>query len=245
MAEPAAEADPFAALLTLLPRARSDLVVFGLAGALALVGLAGPAAWRALDPELSASVAFHAGERDDPWGTPFRGDVRGLRPNPPAGVPVPWPPVATARSAGPDGQDGTDDDLHALPADAWSLRLWGALRGAVWAAVLLAVAWEAGRVVAAWLRGPWRGPVGEAGRAAAFSAPVALVGAWAATALPRDLADALSGLLPAWAMVGASAWGAAALAVLLARGRAAREPSGPEGDPPQEAAQDQGGAGPK
>ncbi len=239
------ESDPFGALLALLPHSRSDLLVFGLAGALALLGLAGPAVWRALDPELSASVAFHAGERDDPWGTPFRGDVRGLRPDPPAGVPVPWPPVPTARSAGPDGRDGTDDDLHALPADAWALRLWAALRGLVWAAVLLAVAWEAGRVVAAWLRGPWRGPLGEAGRAAAFSAPVALLGAWAGTGLPRDLADALSGLLPAWVMVGASAWGAAALAVLLARARAARESTGPEGDSPASAAQDGGLLRPK
>ena len=65
MAEPTAESDPLGALLEQLPRARSDLVVFGLAGALALAGLAGPAVWRALDPELSASVAFHAGERDD------------------------------------------------------------------------------------------------------------------------------------------------------------------------------------
>jgi hypothetical protein len=245
MAEPAAEADPFAALLALLPRARSDLVVFGLAGALALVGLTGPALWRALDPELSASVAFHAGERDDPWGTPFRGDVRGLRPNPPAGVPVPWPPVPTARSAGPDGRDGTDDDLHALPADAWALRSWAALRHCVWAAVVLAVAWETGRAGAAWLRGPWRGPLGEAGRAAAFSAPAGVVMAWAGTSLPRDLAEALSGLLPAWVMVGASAWGAAALAVLLARARAAREPTGPEGDPPAGSAQAQGGPGPE
>lgn len=245
MAEPTAESDPLGALLEQLPRARSDLVVFGLAGALALAGLAGPAVWRALDPELSASVAFHAGERDDPWGTPFRGDVRGLRPNPPAGVPVPWPPVPTARSAGPDRRDGTDDDLHALPADAWSLRLWGWLRGLVWAAVLLAVAWEAGRVVAAWLRGPWRGPAGEVGRAVAFSAPMALAGAWAGTALPRDLADALSGVTPAWVMVGASAWGAAALAVLLARARAARAPTGPEGEPPASTAQAEGLPRPK
>ena len=128
-----------------------DVVVWGSAACLLLVGLGAAPAWEALDPALQAELALLEESADDPWGRPFALADDGVR------------------SAGPDRVWESPDDLTLSP-DLSRARVARVLPGlAVLGVVLLAI-WELGFLVVGLMRGPWKGWFDEA----------LLAGGWAA-----------------------------------------------------------------
>lgn len=110
--------------------------------ALVLVGIAGPRLLELDDPRLPVWQAFRDPARaaQDPWGRPFSyPELEGER------LRVDW----IARSAGPNGVVGDEDDVLVLPEqpgfDRYELYLW--LGRLPWLGLLLVGGWELARLL--------------------------------------------------------------------------------------------------